>query len=148
MEELYSRCQGFLWVYSVSCFIVIVTVVVLLIILGLKHKTFDKKDYCLLGILFACFLGTFVFFGTKWVITYKDYRLLEKNQYEMVTGTVVGYNKAQYCENGTTDYSCPIIEESGTNNHIILNVGGTELNKTYTIYYLKYSRYGIIMEEH
>ncbi len=148
MEKLYSHCQGFLWVYSVICFIVIATVIVLLIILGLKHRTFDKKDYYLLGIVLACFLGAFVFFGTKWVITYKDYRLLEKNQYEMVTGTVVGYNKAQYFENGTTDYSWPIIEESGTNNHIILDVGGTELNKTYTIYYLKYSRYGIIMEEH
>jgi hypothetical protein len=150
MEKLYSHCQGLLWAYSVGCFIVIVTVVVFLIILGLeqKHKTYDKKDYCLLRILLACLLGTFVFLGTKWVITYKDYRLLEKNQYEMVIGTVVGYNKAQYFENGTTDYSWPIIEESGTSDHIILDVGGTELNKTYTIYYLKYSGYGIIMEEH
>ena len=148
MEKLYSRCQNFLWVYSGICLIAIAVIVALLIILGVKHKTFDKKDHCLLGIVVAVFLGVFIFFGAKWWAIYKDYELLENGQYEVVVGTVVGYNKAQYFENGTTDYSWPIIEELDTNNRIVLDVGGTELNKTYTVYYLKNSKFGIITEEH
>lgn len=148
MDKLYDRCFGYLCMYSLICFIVIAVLIVLLIILGVKHKKFDKKDYCLLGLCFACFLGAFVFFGSKWITMHKDYKLIENDQYEVVTGRVVGYHKSQYFENGSTEYSWPIIEETGTNDRITLDVGNTELNKTYTIYYLQYSKLGIVAEEH
>jgi hypothetical protein len=69
-------------------------------------------------------------------------------EFSYITGEVIGYNKREAIGDiaVTYKYSRPIIFDG--ENRVILEVNDTELNKTYSLIYLKHTKMAIIIEIH
>ena len=65
----------------------------------------------------------------------------------IITGTVVDYKKSVQDNSGKSIYSWPVFADEETGRKVVINVAQTELQRTYTVYYLKNCRFGVIAEE-
>jgi glucan phosphoethanolaminetransferase (alkaline phosphatase superfamily) len=141
-NELISNFYFGFWLYFAAV-IALISVIILLIIFREKillhfSQTNISKVFLfsIIGILFM----VNAFFSIKFTTYCLDIDAVRNRNFEVLTGTVIDYTKATYNENGTVDYFGPIIKIEGSEETIILNVGPTELNKTYTFIYLKHTK--------
>lgn len=127
-----SYYTGFV-LYIVST-IVIAIVVLLLVLFRSKILLNMKKILFIAIILVSAFVGIFTLY--KSIIFSKDLDLIKSQQFETIKGTVVSYTYVRE-GNDPTDpiYGNPIFDV-GNGNQMVLNVGPTELGKTYEIIYL------------
>lgn len=71
---------------------------------------------------------------------------VNKKEFEQAIVQVIGYNDSKYSENtGRIEYSNPIFKNLDNGEIINVNVGPIELNKVYTIIYLKHTKIGEII---
>lgn len=74
----------------------------------------------------------------------KDLKNVLKNHFEVITGRVIRYARNQ-ADTGRQLNNYPIIQEVNSDKTIRLLVNkGTEINGTYTFYYLKHTKIGIV----
>lgn len=126
-----------------------ILIFIVLIILGIIFKDKILRDYKnsatygkFVYWLFICaLLICYIFLGYKFTLRCMDLKAVNERNFETITGTVIKYS---YIAEGNSPKDSilgnPIFEIAGTTEQIELKVGPTELNKTYTIIYLKYCK--------
>lgn len=97
------------------------------------------------------FTGLFIiiFFITIIILKpyYKDLKVLKRNGFQIIIGTVEGYKKeVANSDPPTTDYY-PIIKDIINNDIKILKVEKTEIGKTYKFIYLPFTKLAEIVSE-
>ncbi len=98
-------------------------------------KLVEKQLYVFVLLIFV---GMLSFFSYKILLHAKDYSTVKQGKYEVMTGKVVDYQRVYGdVTTGKNTYSYPVFEEVNTGELYVFNVGPTEINQIYTLYYLK-----------
>ena len=141
-NELISNFYFGFWLYFAAVISLIAVILLLIIFRGKILLHFNQSNiskvflYSIIGIL----LIVNTIFSIKFTTYCLDIDAVRNRNFEVLTDTVIDYTKTTYFENGTVGYFGPIIKIEGSEETIKLNVGPTELNKTYTFIYLKHTK--------
>ena len=81
-----------------------------------------------------------VFFIYQLVPFCKDKKQVDNRNFITITGTVVGFDKKTYYDDGKPTYSNPIINIEETDETIVLKLKDVNYNDTYNIIYLEHTR--------
>ena len=77
-----------------------------------------------------------------------DYKLVRKNKFQILDGTVVDFIFSQDATENPTTYTYPIIEDNKTGLKVRLNLDkNVEHESHYLIYYLPKTRIGIVVRK-
>jgi hypothetical protein len=145
MEAENALINNFYIGFWLNLAVVIAIIISIVLLIIFKKKIFMKSNQSALSkVIFFSAIGLLflvnTLFGFKFTLHCLDLKAVQNRNFETITGTVINYDKATSYENGTVDYSYPIIKIEGTDKTIILDAGQTELYKTYTFIYLKYTK--------
>ena len=148
MDQLYESYYS-----SLTFNMIIASVLLIMVILGIVFckkiwrsscKPVEKQLYVFVLLIFV---GMLSFFSYKIILHVKDYSTVKQGKYEIMTGKVVDYQKVRGDETtGKNEYTYPVFEEINTGDLYVFNVGSTEINQIYTIYYLKNCKVCVIAE--
>ena len=88
------------------------------------------------GLVFTLYLG-------RMAIVYRlDYVDAKAGNFQTITGTVVGYDRARRGNGNEAIYEIPIFHDEATGQKIPIDVGKTKINKKYTVVYLNRTKHG------
>lgn len=146
--KLTSRFYEVFWFLLIS---IIVLSIVCILLLIFRTKIISNDNIRGKGIFYFSLIACLFFNGWliyKFIPYGQDLQTVRTKEFSYITGEVVGYNKREAIGDiaVTYKYSQPIIFDG--ENRVILEVNDTELNKTYSLIYLKHTKMAIIIETH
>jgi hypothetical protein len=147
-ENLIKRFNQGFWGYLVFTILMLLLIVVIIV---LRKKILGTKPEIYRKVIFIASIITILFVGLLWGLRFSqyacDYSNVRNKNFQMVSGTVIGYSRGTFYDNGSTEHYDPIILIDGTNNKIILSVFETKLNEHYTFIYLENTKIAEIYNE-
>ena len=149
IENLQNTCIELMILFS-SLSIIPIGIIIYLCMKLFANKLFlpETKHEFRIMIGFICImLCVFAFCLVGFFSAWEDYRMVKRGEYMIITGTVVDYKKSVQDNSGKSVYSWPVFADEETGRKVVINVAQTELQRTYTVYYLKNCRFGVIAEE-
>lgn len=149
MDQLYEKYYSSLTFYIIFASFMLITVILGMIfckrVQRSNSKLIEKQLYVLALLVFV---GMLSFFSYKTVLHVKDYSTVKQGNYETMTGKVVDYRIVHGdVTTGKNEYSYPVFEDTNTGELYAFHVGPTEMNRIYTLCYLKNCKVCIIANE-
>lgn len=136
-----SFYTGF-WSLLAVCIVFLILIVIMILCKSKILERFDNSKTSIMWfwivIMFLIILT--VFFIYQLVPFCKDKKQVDNRNFITITGTVVGFDKKTYYDDGKPTYSNPIINIEETDETIVLKLKDVNYNDTYNIIYLEHTR--------
>ena len=135
---IHSFYNGF-WSFLVASIVFLILIVLIILCKSKLLQRFDnsKASNITYWIVITVMIIINVFLIYKFIVFCKDKKQVDNRNFITITGTVVGFDKKTFYDDGKPTYSNPIINIEETNKTIVLKLRDVNLYETYNIIYLE-----------